>query len=46
LYNKDEKGAERPVGVKVVATTKDSYELIRKGILALAGRRKELGWDD
>ena len=31
----------RPVGVKVVATTKDSYELIRKGILALV--RKEEG---
>jgi len=43
LYNKDEKGGERPVGVKVVATTKDAYELIHKGILALAGRRKELG---
>jgi len=37
LYNKDEKGGERPVGVKVVATTKDSY----KGILALT--RKEEG---
>jgi len=34
------------VGVKVVATTKDSYELMCKGILALAGRRKERGWDD
>jgi len=46
LYNKDAKGGESPVGVKVVATTKDFYELICRGILALAGRRKELGWDD
>jgi len=42
LYNKDKKG-ERPVGVKIVAITKDAYESMHKGILALAGRRKERG---
>ena len=36
MYNKDERGGEKLVSVKVIATTKDAYELIHKGILALA----------
>lgn len=31
------------MGVKVVATTKDTYELIRKGILALARKEERVG---
>ena len=46
MYNKDRRDGRKEMAVKFTATTKGAYELIHKGILALAGRRKERGWDD